>query len=130
MAPSIKFFLDNNVADSVGVLLRDMGHEVILLREKLAPDSPDPVVATVSELFEAILVSHDGDFDILAARTGIGKRRFKRLSRVRLRCSEPQAASRIKLSLSLIEHEWKLAQASADKRMIIEITQTGIKTIR
>ena len=33
-------------------------------------------------------------------------------------------------TLSLIEHEWDLAQRSGDKRMIVEIGQTSIRTIR
>ena len=37
----IKFFVDNCVPDSVGRVLRDAGHDVILLRESIAPDSPD-----------------------------------------------------------------------------------------
>jgi predicted nuclease of predicted toxin-antitoxin system len=41
----IKFFVDNCVPDSVGRVLQDAGHDVILLRESIAPDSPDLLVA-------------------------------------------------------------------------------------
>lgn len=33
-------------------------------------------------------------------------------------------------ALSLIEHEWQIAQAALDKRMMIEIGETYIRTIR
>lgn len=128
--PTIRFFIDHCVPDSVGKALAAAGHEVILLREQLAPNSPDPLVAAVSEMNGAVLVSHDGDFKKLAPRAGIGRKRFQRLSRIALNCSEPQAADRIIKALSLIEHEWEVAQASSDKRMIIEIQTTVIRTIR
>jgi predicted nuclease of predicted toxin-antitoxin system len=118
------------VPGAVGRVLLEAGHEVILLRNQLAPDSPDPLVASVSEMNEAILVSHDKDFKTLAPRVGIGQRRFRRLSRIAIRCKEPQAANRIKAALSLIVHEWGVAQASSDKRMIVEVGHSSIRTIR
>lgn len=111
-------------------MLKAAGHEVILLRERLAPDAPDPLVAAVSEMHEAILVSMDGDFDALAPRAGIGRRRFGRLSRIGLKCNEPQAAARMESALTLIEHEWNGAQARSDKRIIIEVMNTVIRIIR
>jgi predicted nuclease of predicted toxin-antitoxin system len=101
-----------------------------LLREQLAPNSPDPLVAAVAEMNEAVLVNLDSDFKTLAPRIPTGKMRFKKLSRIGLKCDEPLAASRIKAALSLIEHEWGVAQKSADRRMIIEIVTTSIRTIR
>ncbi len=126
----LKFFLDNCVPDSVARVLREVGHNVVLLREVIPKDSPDQLVAAVSELQEAILVSYDKDFRTLAPRIGIGRQRFRRLSRVGFRCDEPQAASRIEAALSLIEHEWQAAQVARDKRIIIEIGATYIRTIR
>jgi predicted nuclease of predicted toxin-antitoxin system len=126
----IKFFVDHCVPDAVGRALTAAGHEVVLLRTQLAPNSPDPLVAAVAEMNEAVLVSLDTDFKTLAPRAGVGKQRFRTLSRIGLKCSEPQAAKRIIAALSLIEHEWDLAQRSGDKRMIIEIGQTTIRSIR
>jgi len=87
-------------------------------------------VASVAELNDAILVSFDRDFKTLAPRIGIGQRLFRRLSRIGFRCDEPQAAQRLKLALALIEFEWTTAQAASDKRMIIEIGPTYIRTVR
>lgn len=104
---TIRFFVDHCVPDSVGRVLRDAGHEVVLLRERIAPDSPDPLVAAVSEMNDAVLVSLDSDFRGLAPRAPIGHRqRFRRLSRIGLRCGPVHAAQRMQLCLSLVEHEW------------------------
>jgi Domain of unknown function (DUF5615) len=120
------------VPDSVGRALIDAGHEVIRLRDILPTNSPDPLVASVDELNEAILVSFDKDFKTLAPRIGIGRQRFRKLSRIGFRCDEPDAAARLMLALALVEFEWVRAQAqpAADKRMIVEIGPTYIRTIR
>lgn len=129
--PLIKFFIDQCVPDSVGDLLRKSKHEVIFLRQEMVPDSPDPLVAAFSEMLGAILVSQDSDFKKLAPRAGVGKQRFRKLSRIGLgRCQGPHAAKRMGEALSLIEHEWDVAQNRDDKRIIIEIGMTSIRTIR
>jgi len=125
-----KFFVDNCVPDSVARVLREAGHDVILLRDMLPTDSPDQVVARVSEVLDAVLISFDKDFKALAPRMGLGQNRFRRLSRIGFNCKEPQAARRIQTALSLIEHEWNVAQSAGDKRMIVEIGETIIRTIR
>ena len=128
---SIKFFVDHCVPDSVGRVLREAAHEVILLRERIAKDSPDPLVAAVSEMNGAVLVSLDSDFKRLAPRVAVGdRRRFRTLSRVGLRCKAPRCAQRLKVCLSLIEHEWSVARGSADKRMIIDIGESYVRSIR
>ena len=111
-------------------MLKAAGYGVELLREKLATDAPDQVVATYSELSGAVLISLDRDFKSLAPRVGIGQQRFRKLSRIGIRCVEPDAARRIEVALSLIEHEWQRAQRSSDRRMIIEVGPTYIRTIR
>lgn len=119
------------VPDSVGRVLREANHEVILLRERIAPDSPDPLVAAVSEMNGAVLVSLDSDFRSLAPRIPKGQRqRFRKLSRIGLRCKAPRCAQRLTMALSLIEHEWAVAQVSADKRMIVDVGETYVRSIR
>ena len=128
---SIKFFVDHCVPDSVGRVLRDAGHEVILLRERIAPDSPDPLVAAVSEMHGAVLISLDSDFKSLAPRVPKGQRqRFRKLSRIGLRYRAPRCAQRLGVVLSLIEHEWAVAQSSADKRMIVDVGESFVRSIR
>lgn len=129
--PAIRFFIDHCVPDSVGDVLRAAGHEVILLRERIAPDSPDPLVAAVSEMNGAVLISLDSDFRTLLPRVARGeRRRFRTLSRIGLRCKAPRCAQRIKAALSLIEHEWDVAQNNQDKRMIVEVGESHLRSIR
>jgi predicted nuclease of predicted toxin-antitoxin system len=128
---AIKFFVDQNVPDSVGTVLRNRGHHVTLLREVIPTASPDPLVASTALLNRAVLVSFDRDFDQKRAEAQVGHR-HNRLSRIILKCREPEAAPRIGIAMSFIEAEWRLmrSKAATQKRMIIEVLGLGLKTIR
>jgi predicted nuclease of predicted toxin-antitoxin system len=127
----MRLLLDHNVPRSVGDVFRECGHTVVLVAEILPTDSPDPLIATVSEQDGAILVSCDSDFRQIAPRIPVGQRqRFRRLSRISLRCNETQAAARVEEAMTLIEAEFEIAQRRSDKRMMIEIQKAGIKTYR
>jgi predicted nuclease of predicted toxin-antitoxin system len=127
----MRLFIDHCVPESVPKMLEEHGYTVIRLREKTAPDSPDSLVAAVAEANNAVLVTMDGDFKAIAARTGIGQRRYKRLSLIRFeRCRESKAAPRLKFALSLIEHEWAIANEGSDRRIFVVITDTTIRTHR
>jgi predicted nuclease of predicted toxin-antitoxin system len=128
---AIRFFIDENVPDSVAVVLRNRGHSVTLLRDVIPKASPDPLVASTALLNRAVLVSFDRDFDQKRAEAQIGHRHNK-LSRIILKCREPEAASRIGIALTLIEAEWRhmRSKAATQQRMIVEVLGLGIKTIR
>ena len=127
----MRLFIDHCVPESVPKALESAGLEVIRLREKTAPDSPDTLVAAVSEANNAVLVTMDSDFKSIASRTGIGQRRYKRLSLIRFeKCRESQAAGRIIAALSLIQHEWEFGNGLKDRRMFIVISSESIRTHR
>lgn len=127
----MRLLLDHNVPVSVADVFRAHGHEVHLVSDILPTDSPDQLIATVSEEQGWILVSCDRDFRTIAPRIPHGMRaRFRRLSRISLECSEPQAAKRVEAAMTLIESEFEIAQESPDKRMLIVIQNAGIKTHR
>lgn len=127
----MRLLLDHNVPVSVAEVFRARGHEVHLVSDILPTDSPDQLIATVSQEQGWILVSCDRDFKTIAPRVPHGMRaRFRRLSRISLECSEPQAAKRVEAAMTLIESEFEIAQESADKRMLIVIQNSGIKTHR
>lgn len=131
MSIIISLLLDHNVPDSVAHVFRLHGHRVQHVRDILPVDSPDPLVATVSEEEGAVLVTCDRDFKLIAPRIPKGHRaRFRRLSRISLECSEPQAAQRVEEAMSLIELEYEKAQQRADKRMIVVIKNSVINTVR
>ncbi len=129
----MRFFIDQCVPESVAKVLESHNHEVVRLREKIAPESPDPLVAAVAETNLAILVTMDGDFRKIASRHSVGQRRFRNLSLIRFtHCIEAKAASRIEAAMSLIEHEWQLGAGleSRDRRMFVVIISRSIRTNR
>lgn len=126
----MRFFLDHGVPRSVGDTLASYGHDVIVLKEAIAADSPDPVVALAAAENAAILVHFDRDFRAIAGRLGVSNNRLKKLSRIQMRCSEPDGSSRLKEAMTFIQHEWDLSQKKSDKRIFIEILGLGLKTLR
>ena len=124
------FLLDENVPNSIARFLEADGHAVSFARDLVPLGSPDPVVATMAEEMGAVFVSLDGDFQKIAPRASFGRRRFRNLSRIWLRCHEPRAAQRMEAAISLIEFEYELAQARSDKRMIIRLGNDHIRMDR
>ncbi len=95
------FMLDENVPQDVADMLNGQGHKAEFIRDYVPPGSPDPVVATVSQELEAILLSFDGDFEVISPRIPKGQRkRFRKLSRIWMRCGEPQRDFRVSLPSS------------------------------
>lgn len=124
-------FLDHCVPDSVADVFKTYGHKVIFLREWLPIDSPDALVATVSENEGAVLVTVDGDFrKHVAPHIPRGARaRFRKLNQIRLECSEPQAAKRLTAAMSFVEAEHVIATDSS-RRMIVAIGNDVLRTHR
>ena len=128
--PVLHLFIDHCAPDSAGRAFREAGHDVVFLRERLLPDSPDPLVAAVAEQGGRILVSMDADFRQIAKRAGVGKGRFRSLSLIALRCRESHAAARIRQAISLVEHEWQHFEVHGGQRMFLEIGEGYIRTNR
>jgi predicted nuclease of predicted toxin-antitoxin system len=128
--PTLKLFIDEGVPDSVGRAFLASGHKVVYLRDAIATGSPDQLVCAVSEANDAILVALDGDMRQLAQRHGIGQRRYRKLSLLKLSCRETRAAARVVQAMSLIEHEWNYSAGSNDRRIFIEINDEAMHTKR
>lgn len=127
----MRLLLDQNVPNSVATVFKNRGHTVLYLRDIADPSAPDIVVAAISEIEEAVLVSADGDFRKIAPRVPDGqRRRFRKLSRITLGCNAPQTAQRVSEAMSLIEFEYEIAQGRHDPRMIIVIGNSFLKTER
>ena len=120
----------NALPDSVGNALRQAGFDVTLLREALPKGSPDPLVAAASERSGAVLVSFDGDFKKLSPRIPVGRLRFQNLSRIWLRCKEPNGGDRLNEAMQFIVSEWRLSRKAQDKRMIVQIGESYIRSDR
>lgn len=126
---SIPFFTDQNVPESVARFLEASGHAVTRLRDVMPTDSADAVVAAACEQAGVVLITHDNDFKGMAQRMRVSNRRFRKLSHIRLGCREPRSAARIEIALSLIEHEWALAQ-NEGVRLWMHIGDAVIRTNR
>ena len=128
--PKIPFFTDQNVADSAGNYLLKCGHKLTRLRECMATDTRDPLVALACANGGHVLVSHDNDFKQIAKKLNITKRQYRlKLHRLHLKCSEPYAAKRISEALALIESEWLIAKRR-NEPMVIEIHDRAIRILR
>ncbi len=65
----MKFFVDHDVAAAVADALRRHGHDVITLREVLAPDAADPLVFSTAQEKGCVMVTcNRNDFLKLAAQ--------------------------------------------------------------
>ena len=126
----LKVFLDEGVPESVGRCFEAAGHAVLYFADAAVPGSPDQLVAAVSEANDAVLVALDGDMRKIAQRRGIGPRRYRRLSLIKLSCRETRASRRVDEAMSLIEHEWARSAKMSDRRIFIDIGDNVIRTIR
>lgn len=128
--PTLRIFVDQCVPDSAGHAFKEAGHEVQFLRERLATDSEDMLVAAVALANEAILLSLDRDFKVIAKRLEFSQRRLRTLSLIKLSCRESQAKARLIASMSLIEHEYQVMLATGAPRLFLEIQKSLIRTYR
>lgn len=126
----LRLFLDEGVPDSVGRIFASFGHEVIYLRDAIEPGSPDTLVCATAEANDAILVACDGDMRELARQHGVGRMRFKKLHLIKLSTEAPKYDGRVKLAMTLIEHEWGICSMKRGSRLFIEIQTDVIRTVR
>ena len=127
---SLRIFVDQCVPDSAGRAFIEAGHDVQFLRERLAPNSADTLVAAVALASEAVLLSLDRDFKKIATRLQFSARKLRTLSLIKLSCRESQAKTRLQQSMSLIEHEYEVMLASKGARLFIEVQKSCIRSYR
>lgn len=93
------FLTDVNVPDSVGDFLISLGHDVERVRDVMAADAPDPIVAEAAIRAGRILISWDRDFN----HQRFQQPRFAKLSRIGFSCSEPEGTRRLGMVIDLVE---------------------------
>lgn len=126
----MRFLLDEGVPISTGKVLQAAGHEVIFFPESgLAKGSTDPVVCVAANANDAVLVAHDNDMKTLAIGHGITAAKFATLSLLRLNCRESVSAARVKVAMSLIEHEWAQGEGR-ERRLFVVIGDEVMRTHR
>lgn len=110
----LSFLTDANVPDSVGNVLIARGHLVSRVRDIMAADSPDPIVAVAAIENGMILVSWDKDFNHQRFR----QPRFAALSRIGMSGPEPKGAARIQDVIDLVEFAFARAQGLPQRLLI------------
>ena len=59
---SLRLLADHCVSKEIIDAMREMGHDVVRLKDVLAPDSPDAIVIAKAKEIDSILISLNGDF--------------------------------------------------------------------
>ena len=128
----IPFFTDNCVPNSVGDAIAAAGHPLFRLREHMAGDSEDRVIAVACAENGHVLVTLDNDFKAIAKRLQVTQGQYRKLlHRIDLHCDENLGAQRIKEAMSIIEHEWLLVcKGGRDFPMVIQISNVAIRILR
>lgn len=120
-----RFFIDANVARSVGQALADAQHDVIYTTQALPEGSPDTVVCSAALANDCILVAHDRDMKAMSQQP-----RFERLGFLMLYCNEVMAAKRVQHLQSLIDHELAACDQKPARRFFVEIHNHAIRIHR
>jgi predicted nuclease of predicted toxin-antitoxin system len=118
------------VPRAVGEIFEQHGHEVIPFEEAVKRGARDELVCAVAEANAALLVAFDNDMKQAARRHGVSAARFRRLNLLKFTCPEPMAAARLAEAMSLIEHEWRVAEQSTGRRVYIEVSTHVFRTYR
>lgn len=121
--PQLRFFLDQNVPDSICRYLRGRSHSVLLLRHHIPDDSPDPVVGMTALQAGRILVTCDRDFNAQRFRQD----RFAELSRVSLCGAGPTLLPAVKEHMAVLE--FQMPRFPVGGRMVSQV-QLGIIRFR
>jgi|SRR5665811_1159846 len=91
----MRWLIDNNVPRGVTTLLLDLGHEVTEVRQVLADNAPDSVVAAYAAAEGLVVVTHDRGPARRCLRAGI--------PHLWLRTRQPQDEDRVREALAAIE---------------------------
>jgi len=95
---TLRFLIDHNVPDSVGTALDELGHDVVRLRNVMAVNTSDPVVARAAIEDKRILVGWDRNFN----QQRFMSPRFEGLGRLAMSGPEMEEARRIHQTNDLI----------------------------
>ena len=130
--PKLRFALDEGVPNAVGQILEEARHYVIYLNKgTLVPrGAKDEIVSAFAVLNGLILVAIDGDMKAIAKAHGATNSIYAKLNLLQLSCEPPAAAARVKMALTLIEHEWHVNEHADGRRLFVDIRTSLIRTMR
>jgi hypothetical protein len=128
----VRFLLDEDVPHPVGEFLERRGHEVFYVEDALVKESADTLLAQWVDVNEGIVVTHNHKhFQKLVSRVPFGGRaRFRKASRLSLKCKQARALQRVSALIESIEFEYAQCQLRQDKRLMCTIGDTNFTTDR
>lgn len=124
--------MDEDADAGIAEFLRARGHDVQFSRDLLQRGASDYLVAAAADRLKAIVITRN-------------YRHFRRLIRrpppeqtslyagaglICFRCNDAIALSRLNALIEAIEAEFRIVQSLSDPRLIIEITDTTMQTVR
>jgi hypothetical protein len=120
----LRFFLDNNVPDSIGRYLQRRGHSVQRQRFHIRHNSPDPVVGMTALQAGRILVTWDKDFNSQAFR----QPRFDLLSRLSLSGPGPTLLDAVKEHIDVLEFQFRRAPSGGRMVAFVKLGNCRFRT--
>ncbi|MDJ1172152.1 DUF5615 family PIN-like protein, partial [Roseofilum sp. BLCC_M154] len=136
-AEPINFFTDQDVPDGIGNYLVGRGHNLKRLRDVIATDSPDPIVATTCREAGWVLVTFNWkDFKAIIHReqaiqfngNAPTHRDLKTLHRLEFGCHHVDGLNMIQIYIDVVERE--LINATPDVEARVQICKNHIKVFR
>lgn len=126
----MRFLIDHNAPIDVSDFLVEADHDVVLVSDIMAPDSPDPVVAAAAMADERVLISHDKVMRRVEKLISVAVReRFPRLSRILLCCPEVVSERRVREFMPIIQAEFDHLTGQG-LPMLFEIGERRARLIR
>lgn len=131
----INFFTDEDVPRGIGEYLKERGHNVIRLQDKLAKGTPDPIVAATARESGLVLVTFNyRDFEKLLRQNDViyiagrkpTKKHLKTMHRVDFGCAQHVGRAAIEKYIDVIEYELSKADMTVDHRIMIGKTHCRI----
>lgn len=123
--------LDEHVTDTLVPILKKRGHQVLLVRERLAAGTPDSVIVAVADKLSAIVVTVDKDFrGLISRRPKHNHNRFRSVGLISFQCGYDWLVRRAEHAFPLIEAEYGLLQTQSDRRLIVGIQKDTILFFR
>lgn len=130
--PKLKFALDEGVPNAVGRALEESGHRVVYLNkgDLVARGAKDTLVCAFAIMNDLILVASDGDMKVIAKANGATGSIYAKLNLLKLSCTPPEAAERVKVMMTLIEHEWHVGAEREGRRLFVEVQSMAVRSNR
>jgi hypothetical protein len=130
----MQLLIDEDVPAAVAELLGQRGHDIVRVVDVLVPGTPDPAVAQYANLHERIVVTFNlRDYNRLIRRAPHpGHDKHPGAGLIGFQCPHPQGRERLAAHAENIEHEHQVLnrERRADRRLIVQITDTLLKIVR